>query len=44
MMLGSTFGVGSYAADASSDDGSSTVSYDIADVQDLLNAESYTDG
>lgn len=43
MMLGSTFGVGSYAADASSDDGSSTVSYDIADVQDLLNAESYTD-
>lgn len=42
-MLGSTFGVVSQAADESSDSGSSTVGYDIADVRDLMNAESYTE-
>ncbi|MCI8389032.1 MAG: extracellular solute-binding protein [Clostridiales bacterium] len=40
MMLGSSLAVGTYAAD---DENSSTVSYNIADVRDLLNAESYSD-
>ena len=43
MMLGSAFGFTAFASDAEESDNSSTVSYDIADVQDLLNAESYTD-
>lgn len=43
-MLGSTFGVVTSAADEKADDAnSSTVSYNIADIQDLLNAETYTE-
>lgn len=43
MMLGSAFSVTTAAADAETAEGSSTVSYDIEDVRDLLNAEAYAD-
>ena len=41
-LLGTTFGVVTSAADdKATDKNSSTVSYNIADIQDLLNAETY---
>ncbi len=45
MMVGSTFSVAAAADDqtAKTEEDSSTVGYDIADVQDLLNAETYAD-
>ncbi len=43
MMLGSAFGVVGAAAETDSQENSSTVSYDIEDVRDLLNAETYAD-
>ncbi|MGN1127775.1 MAG: extracellular solute-binding protein, partial [Candidatus Flemingiibacterium sp.] len=43
-MLGTALGVGTSAADdKTADENSSTVSYNIADIQDLLNAETYSD-
>ena len=43
MTLASSLGVIAAADDSASEDSSSMVGYDIADVRDLLNAESYAD-